>query len=89
MAVNRGVIRVSVELIHSLLHLPNDMRVVNFGIDQYGQHFIVVVDAEGIPASEPGCEPYQLTPTYQRDEEGRVTLMACRRARRMASSERG
>ena len=77
MAVNRGVIRVHAELIHSLLHLPEDMRVVNFGVDPDGQTFRVVVEADAIPPTVEGGSLFELTPTYLRfeDEAGaRVTL---------------
>jgi len=65
----RAVIHVSMELIHALLGLPDDVEVLHSTIGNYGLTLDVVITAPDMVDTDTriGCTPPIALPTYVRE----------------------
>lgn len=72
----RAVLPISMELIHHLLQLPEDVEILHSTIGNYGLTLELVITAPNMADTdtEIGAMPPRVTAHYTRDEDGRVYL---------------
>jgi len=63
----RAVIPVSMELIHQLLQLPEDVEILHSTIGNYGLTLDLVITAPDMAGLDPLMTPPRAVPTYVRE----------------------
>lgn len=62
-----AIVRISNELLHHLLKLPEDAKVVDFSRDLFffAGDYALRVESQSFPQTEPGMMPLTLEPLYR------------------------
>ncbi len=74
--MNRGVIRLTVALLHDVLLLPPEIRILDVGVGFTSRdgELALFVEGPGIPTRPVGSKLPTLTPVYDRLPSGRAVL---------------
>jgi hypothetical protein len=73
--MGQGIIQISLAVIHSLLHLPENYEVKGMGYDLYRNVLNVYVYSDEVAEVEEGQPLPLLRPYYQRDDSGQIKLI--------------
>jgi hypothetical protein len=70
-----GVIKVSRRMIAEMLKLPENYKILGMSTSGFAVVLEVYVQSDELDAVCEGCPPPTLSPIYQRNEDGTVSLL--------------